>query len=64
VFRRALQAQDVEESWTAEERKALMSHIEERFLQAERGQLIDGAQVRHEIQEMKDNWRQERSSKR
>jgi Arc/MetJ-type ribon-helix-helix transcriptional regulator len=60
VFRRALEAQDAEESWTAEERKALTAHIEEGFLQAERGQLIDGAQVRHEIEQMKDAWRQER----
>jgi Arc/MetJ-type ribon-helix-helix transcriptional regulator len=60
VFRRALEAQDAEESWTVEERKALTAHIEEGFLQAERGQLIDGAQVRHEIEQMKDAWRQER----
>ena len=63
VFRRALEAQDAEESWTDEERRALMAHIEEGFLQAERGQLIDGAQVRREIQGMKDNWRQARASK-
>jgi Arc/MetJ-type ribon-helix-helix transcriptional regulator len=64
VFRRALEAQDAEESWTAEERRALMAHIEEGFLQAERGKLIDGAQARSEIQGMKDNWHQERASKR
>jgi len=64
VFRRALEAQDAEESWTDEERRALTSHIEEGFLQAERGELIDGAQARREIQGMKDNWHQERSSKR
>ncbi len=63
VFRRALEAQDAEESWTAEERRALTAHIEEGFLQAERGELIDGAQARSEIQGMKDNW-QERASKR
>ena len=53
VFRRALEAQDAEESWTDEERRALKVHIEEGFLQAERGQLVDGAQVRREIQGMK-----------
>ena len=63
VFRRALEAQDAEESWTNEERRALTAHIEEGFLQAERGELIDGAQARCEIQGMKDNWRQERASK-
>jgi Arc/MetJ-type ribon-helix-helix transcriptional regulator len=64
VFRRALEAQDAEESWTDEERRALTARIEEGFLQAERGELIDGAQARREIQGMKDNWRQERASKR
>ena len=57
VLRRALQAQDAEESWTDEERRALSAHIEEGYLQAERGELIDGAQVRREIQAMKDDWR-------
>ncbi len=64
VFRRALEAQDAEESWTDEERRALVAHIEEGFQQAERGELIDGAQARREIQGMKDNWHQERASKR
>ncbi|HEY3973551.1 MAG TPA: hypothetical protein VGM18_11135 [Candidatus Sulfotelmatobacter sp.] len=64
VFRRALEAQDAEESWTDEERRALTAHIEEGFLQAERGDLIDGAQARREIQEMKDDWSQNRASKR
>jgi hypothetical protein len=57
VLRRALEAQDVAESWTDEERQALSAHIEEGYLQAERGELIDGAQARREIQEMKDEWR-------
>ena len=61
VLRRALEAQDAEESWTDEERRALAAHIETGYLQAERGELIDGAQARHEIQAMKDDWR---SSKR
>lgn len=64
VFRRALEAQDAEESWTDEERRGLTAHIEEGFLQAERGELDDGAQARREIQAMKDNWRQARASKR
>jgi Arc/MetJ-type ribon-helix-helix transcriptional regulator len=64
VFRRALEAQDAEESWTAEERRALAAHIEEGFLQAERGELMEDAQVRDEIQGMKDHWHQERAPKR
>src|ERR1700689_3637673 len=57
VLRRALEAQDAEESWTDEERRALSSHIEEGCLQAERGELIDGDQARREIQAMKGDWR-------
>jgi Arc/MetJ-type ribon-helix-helix transcriptional regulator len=56
VLRRALEAQDAEESWTDEERRALSAHIEEGYPQAERGELIDGAQARWEIQAMKDDW--------
>ena len=56
VLRRALEAQDAEESWTDEERRALSAHIEEGYLQSERGELIDSAQARREIQAMKDVW--------
>ncbi len=62
VLRRALEAQDAEESWTEEERRALSAHIEKGYLQAERGELIDAAQARREIQSLKDTWRQKRSS--
>jgi Arc/MetJ-type ribon-helix-helix transcriptional regulator len=57
VLRHALESQDAEESWTDEERRALSTHIEEGYLQAERGELIDGAQAHREIQAMKDDWR-------
>ena len=60
VLRRALEAQDAEESWTDEERRALSAHIEEGYQQAERGELIDSAQARRDIQAMKENWREER----
>jgi antitoxin ParD1/3/4 len=60
VLRRALEAQDAEESLTDEERRALSAHIEEGYLQAKRGELIDGAQARREIQSMKDDWRSSR----
>ena len=60
VLRRALEAQDDEETWTDEERRAVSAHIEEGYLQAERGELIDGSQARQEIQAMKDDWRQSR----
>lgn len=57
VLRRALEAQDAEESWSDEERRALRAHIEEGYLQAEREELIDSGQARREIQAMKDDWR-------
>jgi len=57
VPRRALEAHEAGESWTEEERLALSTHIEEGYLQAGRGELIDGAQARREIQAMKDAWR-------
>ncbi len=57
VLRRALEAQDAEESWTEEERLGLSAHIEEGYQQAERGELIDGARARREIQGMKEDWR-------
>jgi hypothetical protein len=53
-LRRALEAQDAEETWTDEERRALSAHIEEGYLQAERGELIDGAQARSDIEVMKE----------
>lgn len=62
VLRRALEAQDAEESWTDDERRALSAHIEQGYLQAEAGELIDGAQAGREIQAMKDGWRREHSA--
>ncbi|HKV39444.1 MAG TPA: hypothetical protein VJX67_09540 [Blastocatellia bacterium] len=57
VLRRALQAQEAEEDLSDHERKTLSAHIEEGYLQAEHGELINGDQARQEIKEMKDNWR-------
>jgi len=54
----------IKESWTDEERRALSAHIEEGYQQAERGELIDAAQAKREIQGMKEKWRQGRSSAR
>jgi antitoxin ParD1/3/4 len=57
VLRRALEAQDAEENLTDEERSMLSAHIEEGYKQAERGELIESAQARSELQRMKDDWR-------
>lgn len=61
VLRRALEAQDAEESWIEEERSALSAHIEEGYQQAEQGELIDDVQAHREIQAMKDIWRSSRT---
>jgi len=61
VLRHALEAQDAEESWTDEERRALSAHIEEGYRQAERGELIDSEQARRDIDAMKEKWREDRS---
>jgi hypothetical protein len=57
VLRRALEAQDEVETWSKEERRALSSHVEEGFLQSERGELIDSEQVRRDLDAMKEMWR-------
>jgi Arc/MetJ-type ribon-helix-helix transcriptional regulator len=57
VLRSALESQDAEESWSDEERRVLSARIEQAYLQAERGELIDGEQAQREIQTMKDDWR-------
>ncbi|AGY58865.1 ribbon-helix-helix domain-containing protein [Gloeobacter kilaueensis] len=64
VVRRALEAQDAEESWTDAERRALAAHVEEGYRQAENGELTDSAQVRRELQTMKANWREGRLPRR
>jgi Arc/MetJ-type ribon-helix-helix transcriptional regulator len=60
VLRSALQAQDAEEGWTDDEHEALASHVECGYLQAERGELIDGEEAQRQIQAMKVHWRENR----
>ena len=60
VLRSALEAQDAEFSLTDQERLALSAHVEEGYLQAERGELIDGDIARRQIQGMKEAWRSDR----
>jgi len=57
VLRRALEAQDAEESWSDEERRALSAHIVQGYRQAEAGQLIDAEEARRNLQTMKEDWR-------
>ena len=48
------------EGWSDTERMEAISHIEEGFLQAERGELMSGLQARAELQVLKDEWRRTR----
>ena len=60
VLRRALEAQDAEESWTDEERQALSGHIDGGFLQTERGEFIGVTEARKQIEAMRERRRVER----
>jgi hypothetical protein len=46
---------EVGSAWSP--RVHLSAHIEKGYLKAERGDVIDGAQARREIQAMKGDWR-------
>lgn len=56
VIRCALEAQLAENYWTEDDLRALSMHVEEGFQQAERGDVVDSAKARREIQRMKDEW--------
>jgi len=58
VLRDALEAQEAEQSWTDEERRALSAHIEAGYRQAEGGELIDGTKACRDIEAMKEKWRE------
>jgi hypothetical protein len=60
VLRHALRVQDEEESFLQEDREVIAAQVENGYLQAERRELIDGDQVRLDMQAMKENWRQSR----
>lgn len=64
VLRRALEAQEAEESWSDKEYRALSGHIEDGYRQAENGTLIEAEQARREIQSMKNQWRADRLPRR
>ena len=51
-------------SVTDEERRVAIAHIEDGFLQAERGKLINADQARQQIQELKSRWLRGRTPKR
>ena len=56
VLRHALEAQDTEQDWTEEERRAISAHIEEGLRQADRGELVDGDEARRRMQPLKEQF--------
>jgi Arc/MetJ-type ribon-helix-helix transcriptional regulator len=63
VLRQALEAQDAEASWSAEERRAISTQLDAGYSQALQGELVDGEQAFRELDEMKAGWRKERERK-
>jgi antitoxin ParD1/3/4 len=58
VIERALEFFAIEEDWLATNRGEIASHIQEGWDEAERGELIDGNDVRTEMAEEKKAWMQ------
>ena len=56
VVRHALEAQVFDEDWTDEEKQAISDRLEESYQQAERGELIDGDEVRRRMAVFKQQW--------
>lgn len=60
VLRRALELQNAEESLTDQERLEVPAHIEEGYLQAERGELVEVDEARAQLESMKEDWQRTR----
>ncbi len=58
VIERALEFFAIEEDWLATNSGEIASHIQEGWDEAERGELIDGDDVRTEMAEEKKAWMQ------
>ena len=58
VIERALEVFSFEEDWLAMNRGEIASQIQEGWDEAERGELIDGDDVRTEMAEQKKAWMQ------
>jgi antitoxin ParD1/3/4 len=56
VIERALEFLNVEEDWLAETRNEIAAGIQEGWDKAQRGDLVDGKQVRGEMQKFKSEW--------
>jgi len=52
------------DSWSDEERLAVMARIEESYLQSERGEVMSAEEARRDMEAMKAAWRQQRDSGR
>jgi Arc/MetJ-type ribon-helix-helix transcriptional regulator len=63
VFRRALEAQDAEESWTEDERRVFADFISQRFRRSESCEPISAEQAKRQIRERKASWLAQRAGK-
>jgi antitoxin ParD1/3/4 len=61
VIERALEFLNAEEDWLADSHAAISAQIQEGWDEAQRGELTDG-DVRLEMQQFKEDWKQRRSA--
>jgi Arc/MetJ-type ribon-helix-helix transcriptional regulator len=64
VVRRALEAQEAEENWTEEERRAIAARIDDCCQQALRGEVVGEEQVWQGLEAAKRKWRAQRPPKK
>lgn len=62
VIERALEFLSAEEDWLADNRNEIAVQIQEGWDQAQKGELIDGENVRTEMRQFKDDWKKQRRS--
>ena len=62
VIERALEFLNAEEDWLADSHAAISAQIQEGWDEAQRGELTDGENVRLEMQQFKEDWKQRRSA--
>jgi hypothetical protein len=59
VIKRALEFLSAEEDWCADNRDDIAIRIQEGWDEAQRGELIDGENIRAEMQQFKVDWKKQ-----
>jgi len=62
VIEHALQFLSAEEDWLPDNRDEITVRIQEGWDEAQRGELTNGEDVRTEMQQFKEDWKQRRSA--